>query len=111
MKKEFAKNLFSFVFLLVFFVKMVISIAPLIANQIDNKIVNAVIMQLEIETNASKGLDQAKDTLAKSEWLNGFYKFSFSRPDSIFAMNTYILMQSYQIQAFYPTIPTPPPNS
>jgi len=111
MKKEFAKNLFSFVFLFIFFVKMIISIAPLIANQVDNKIVNAVIMQLEIETNASKGLDQAKDSLSKAEWLNGFYKFDFNRPNSSIAMNTYILMQSYQIQSFYPAIPTPPPNS
>lgn len=111
MKKEFARYSFSLVFLFIFFVKMVISIEPLIADHFDNKLVNTVIMQLEIETNASKGLDQVKDTLVKAEWLNGFYKFSFSRPDSSVAINNYILMYSCQIQTFYPIIPTPPPNS
>lgn len=110
MKKEFARKLFSFVFLFIFFTKMVISIAPLIANHIDNRIVNAVIMQLEIETNSSPGTDQAKDTLTKAEWLSGFYKFNLCRPVTAVAINKYIAMQGYHIQAFYPRVPTPPPN-
>lgn len=110
MKKEYAKKIFSFIFLFIFFTKMVISIAPLIANHIDNRIVNAVIMQLEIETHSTKGSDQAKDTLTKAEWLSGFYKFNLCRPHSIIAINKYIAMQDYKIQAFYPTVPTPPPN-
>ncbi|MFA6945729.1 MAG: hypothetical protein WC220_07465 [Pedobacter sp.] len=110
MKKEFAKKIFSFVFLFIFFAKMVISIVPVIANHIDSKIVNAVIMQLEIESHNSKGADQMKDSLTKGEWLSGFYKFNFCRPHSIIATNKYIAMLDYQIQAFYPTVPTPPPN-
>lgn len=111
MKKEFAKQLFSFVFLFIFFSKMVISITPLIADHIDSKIVNSVIMQLEIESHSSKGVEQSKDSLNKGEWLSDIYKFNFSQPHSLIALNGYILMQDYHIQSFYPSIPTPPPNS
>lgn len=89
---------------------MVISVAPVIANHLDSKIVNAVIMQLEIETNSSKGVDQAKDSLSKGEWLSGFYNFNFEQPHKLIAYKEYTAFQDYHIEAFYPTIPTPPPN-
>jgi hypothetical protein len=110
MKKEFARKLFSHVFLFIFFAKMVISVAPLIAIHMDSEVVNAVIMQLEIESHSSKGTDQAKDSLNKGEWLSGFGKFNFSRPLIDIALNHYILAGDYPIQAFYPSVPTPPPN-
>ncbi|SDM94600.1 hypothetical protein SAMN05421813_1303 [Daejeonella rubra] len=110
MKKELARLIFSIVFLFIFFIKMVISIAPLLADHLDSKIVNAVIMQLEIETHSSKGADQAKDSLNKGEWLSGLYKFNFEQPHKLIANKEYIAMQDYHIEAFYPTIPTPPPN-
>ncbi|MDP3467859.1 MAG: hypothetical protein Q8S11_05960 [Daejeonella sp.] len=110
MKKKFAKKIFSFVFLFIFFVKMVISIAPLIANQIDNRIVNAVIMQLEIETNASKGVDQAKESPNKGEWLNGIFKFNLSSPQNSLALKKYSTNSQFLIESFYPSVPTPPPN-
>lgn len=110
MKKEFARQLFSYVFLFIFFAKMVISVAPLVATHLDSKIVNAVIMQLEIESHSTKGADQAKDSLNKGEWLSDLFKFNFSQPHQILAANKYIAMQDYHIQVFYPTVPTPPPN-
>jgi len=110
MKKESARLIFGLVFLFIFFVKMVISIAPLLADHMDSEIVNAVIMQLEIETNSSKGADQAKDSLTKGEWLSGFYKFNFEQPHKLIAYKEYIALQDYHIEAFYPTIPSPPPN-
>lgn len=110
MKKEFARQLFSFVFLFIFFVKMLISITPLIASHIDSKTVNAVIMQLEIESHSSKQADQTKDTLTKGEWLSGFFKFNFTQPYKLVSFRNYIAIQDYAIQPFYPTVPTPPPN-
>jgi hypothetical protein len=89
---------------------MVISIAPLIANHLDSKIVNAVIMQLEIETNSTKGADQAKDSLTKGEWLSGFYKFNFEQSPKLITSIGYLAFQDNHIELFYPTIPSPPPN-
>lgn len=89
---------------------MVISIAPLIAQHIDSKIVNAVIMQLEIESHSTKSTDQQHDSLSKGEWLSGFYKFNLKRPVAAVAINKYISMQDSLIRAFYPSVPTPPPN-
>jgi hypothetical protein len=109
MKKELARQLFSSIFLFIFFAKMVISIAPLIASHLDSRIVNAVIMQIEIETNA-KTTDQAKDSIDKSEWLHGLSKFNFSSPHAIITLNTFTLYGNFHIQAFYPAVPTPPPN-
>ncbi|SKB53750.1 hypothetical protein [Daejeonella lutea] len=110
MKKEFAKKLFSYVFLFIFFAKMAISVAPLIAIHMDSQVVNAVIMQLEIENHSSKGTDQAKDSLNKGEWLSGLSKFKFAIPQIDLASKQFILLRDYPIQAFYPSVPTPPPN-
>lgn len=75
----------------------------------DSKFINAVIMQLEIETHNTKG-SETKDSVEKAEWLSGISKFNFSRPHVIQAMNRYILLRDNPIQAFYPSVPTPPPN-
>ena len=110
MKKHFVKILFSFVFLSIFFTKMFISIAPLIADHIDNRIVNAVIMQLEIETNASKGVDQAKESINKGEWLSGIFKFNVSSPQTCVALKKYSALSQFLTESFFPSVPTPPPN-
>lgn len=110
MKKETAKRLFSYVFLFIFFAKMVISVAPLVVIHIDSTVVKAVIMQLEIENHSTKGADQAKDNLNKGEWLSGLSKFNFNRPQVDIAMKRFNFSRNYPIQAFYPSVPTPPPN-
>lgn len=110
MKKELARLFFSFIFLFIFSVKMLISIAPLIAIHLDSKIMNSVIMQLEIETNSSKGADQAKDSLNKAEYLSGSYKFNFEEPLQIMNSIKYVLLQDAHKELFYPRIPSPPPN-
>lgn len=110
MTKEFFRISFSFVFLFIFFAKMVISIAPLIATHFDSKVVNAVIMQLEIETHSSTSTDHAKDSLTKGEWLSGIFKFNFEQPQTLIAIKRYLAMQDFHIEAFYPSVPTPPPN-
>jgi hypothetical protein len=109
MKKRSVRQLFSIVFLFIFFAKMVISVAPLVADHINSEVVNSVIMQLEIENNSAKGADQSKDCFHK-EWLNGFSKFNFSRPQISISLNQYTFLGDSPIQAFYPSVPTPPPN-
>ena len=109
MKKQSLRQLFSITFLLIFFAKMVISAAPLVADHINSEIVNLVIMQLEIENNSAKGADQSKDCLYK-EWVNGFSKFNFSRPQIGISLNHYTFLGDSPIQAFYPSVLTPPPN-
>ena len=89
---------------------MVISIAPLIADHIDNRIVNAVIMQIEIETNASKGVDQAKESLNKGEWLSGIYKFNLTSPQTCVSLKKYSARSQFLVESFFPSVPTPPPN-
>ena len=89
---------------------MLISITPLITVHLDSKIMNSVIMQLEIETNTSKGADQAKDSLNKGEFLSGTYKFNFDEPLQIMFPTKYITLQDLNIEVFYPRIPSPPPN-
>ncbi len=67
-------------------------------------------MQLEIESHSTKGSDQAKDSLNKGEWLTGLNKFNFNRPHIDIAIKQYIFSRNFAIQAFYPSVPTPPPN-
>lgn len=110
MKKEFAKKLFSYVFLFIFFAKMAISVAPMVAIHMDSEIVNAAIMQLEIENHSAKSTDQVKDSLNKGEWLNGLSKFKFHNPHVDISSNRYILLRDNPIRAFFPSVPTPPPN-
>lgn len=111
MKKEFASQLFSYLFLIIFFMKMLISITPLLGEHIDSKTINAVIMQLELENYSTKSTDQIKELLNKGEWLNGLYKFNFCLPTKVISFQHYARMKSSQIQAFYPSVLTPPPNS
>lgn len=75
----------------------------------DSKFINAVIMQLEIESHNTKETE-TKDSVEKAEWLSGISKFNFNRPHLIQTMNRYILLRDNPIQAFYPSVPTPPPN-
>ncbi len=89
---------------------MVISVAPMAAVHMDSEVVNAVIMQLEIENHSTKGADQAKDSLNKGEWLSGLSKFKFCNPQVDILSKQYISLRDYPLQAFYPSVPTPPPN-
>jgi hypothetical protein len=110
MKKEYAKKLFSYVFLFIFFAKMFISVAPLITVQLDSEVINAVIMQLEIENHSTKGADQSKDSLNKGEWLGSLSKFKFCNPQIDIVSKIHIFLKDYPLQAFYPSVLTPPPN-
>ena len=86
---------------------MVISVAPLIIAHLDSKTVNAVIMQLEIEH--PKGAD-AKETSVKEFLAFSSFAFSVPKPVLTFLTDGLNTEQDRHLQAFYPSVPTPPPN-
>lgn len=106
MKKFIAKKVFSIIFLSIFMSKMVISVAPLIIAHIDSRSMNAVIMQLEIEHPKSTDV---KDSAMK-EFLNlNTIKVASISPVLVL-MRLFVDDHTKHIRAFYPSVPTPPPN-
>ena len=106
---DFRRKLISGLFLFIFLAKMIISIAPLIINFSDNEQIRAVILQLEIENNA-KEADNSKEKVGKA-----FYDTSDSPFFASSSLIHFFLMLPVEkhsdIESFYPSVPTPPPNT
>lgn len=87
---------------------MVISIAPLVITHFDKHTIHAVIMQLEIEHNAKS--NDVKETSAK--YYCDVYNVSLvlSHPIQLLMGTMSSLDQNKHVSAFYPSVPTPPPN-
>jgi len=109
MRKSFNKKVFSLLFLTIFFLKMVISVAPLIIAHFNKQTVHAVIMQLEIE-NDSKSNDLKENTVKEYFTLNNF-GFTLSHPIQLVLPSMISFDHNKHVQAFYPPVPTPPPNA
>lgn len=88
---------------------MAISVAPLIAISLDAASVNAVIMQLEIEHETAKGEAKAKEVI--KEYDSGESLFSPAGGETLIKVRLVALNNGKHPQAFYPAIPTPPPNA
>lgn len=95
-------------FLSIFVSKMVISVAPLIIAHIDSEAVNAVIMQLEIEHPKSS---DAKESAAKEYITLNSISITLPSPVWILKPVTVNTAQDKHVQAFFPSVPTPPPNA
>ena len=108
MKRERSIKRYSIIFLGVFFVKMALSAAPLIVSHFDKKTVNAVIMQLEIENNAKS--NDVKETSAKEYFTLNNFGFISLHPTSIVLPEMIRVDHDKHVRAFYPSVPTPPPN-
>lgn len=108
MRKPIAKKVFSVIFFTIFFIKVVISIAPLVITHFDKHTIHAVIMQLEIEHSAKS--NDVKETSAK--YYHNVYNVSLALSHSIqLLMDTKNgLEHNKHVSAFYPSVPTPPPN-
>lgn len=108
MKKGKSIRWYSILFLGVFFVKMALSAAPLIVSHFDKKTVNAVIMQLEIENHAKSS--DVKETSVKEFFTLG--NFGLIPLHSALLVLTEMITVDHDkhIRAFYPAVPTPPPN-
>jgi hypothetical protein len=109
MRRELTRVAFSFLFLSIFFSKMVISAAPFVLSHIDRSSVKDVIMQLEIEDDASN--TEKKDTPVK-EYVALFYP-SMHLPEYIRDTATEAVSPDHakHTQSFHPPVPTPPPNT
>jgi hypothetical protein len=107
MAKELNKKVFSFIFLSIFFVKMVITVAPLIAITLDAKSVYAVIMQLEIES--AQGSDKMKETV--KEYFQNSPSINLAGSQQLLTSRADIPDDDGHFRSFYPSVPTPPPNS
>ncbi|MBC8052033.1 MAG: hypothetical protein H7Y13_03115 [Sphingobacteriaceae bacterium] len=108
MEREKSIKLFSIIFLAVFFMKMVISAAPLIISHFDKKAVNAVIMQLEIENHAKS--NDVKETSVKEYFTMSSFRFTLLHPTQLMLSEMITVDHDKHIRAFYPPVPTPPPN-
>ncbi|SEL61311.1 hypothetical protein SAMN05421740_107196 [Parapedobacter koreensis] len=69
-----------------------------------------VVMQLEIENNNGKSGLGDQDCFAK-DYTKAISYFSFLQPPTEFTIQTnYIADDERHFRAFYPAVPTPPPN-
>ncbi len=98
----------SLFFFSIFFTKMTISALPICSADYDSKTIVSVIMQLEIE-NQNNGGDIVKDIFTK------YYNASWSSshimaPIRYLAFTNYIPDDARDIRAYFPAVPTPPPN-
>ncbi|MBC7913913.1 MAG: hypothetical protein H7Y07_07305 [Pyrinomonadaceae bacterium] len=109
MQKERAIKLFSILFLSVFFMKMVISLAPLVIVHFDKQAVHAVIMQLEIENNAKS--NDVKETSVKEYFTLSSFGLVLLHPTELILISMINVDHDKHVQAFYPPVPTPPPNA
>lgn len=111
MTKGSCKLVISIIFLSVFTIKMGLSIAPLILT-IDKETVNAVIMQLELESQAKEANDTVKDMnkfVKKGSDLLHDYQFNLNPLSTECNLRYYTKARPY-INSFFPSVLTPPPN-
>ena len=112
MSTAITREIYSKLFFAIFFAKMVISTSPIFVHDFDKEALLQVVLQLEIENNNGKsGLgDQVKDIFAK-----GYFKLttaiSLQPPADYTIEANFVTDDARHIRAFYPAVPTPPPNS
>lgn len=82
---------------------MIISTAPIVVNFSDSEFIINVMMQLELEGKAQGAVD-AKE-IPVSDYILQFNDLAIHIPQS-----TFNLENERDIIAFFPSVPTPPPN-
>lgn len=111
MSTAIKREIYSILFFAIFFAKMVISTAPIIVHNFDKEALLQVVLQLEIENNNGKSGfgDQLKDVFAKG-YCNLATLLSLQPPANYTIETNVIADDARHIRAFYPSVPTPPPN-
>ncbi|SEN09686.1 hypothetical protein SAMN05216436_111123 [bacterium A37T11] len=99
----------SLFFFSIFFAKMTISALPICSTDYDSKTIISVIMQLEIE-NQNNGGDIVKDIFTKFYCSYWFSSDLMAAPLRYLAFTQYIPDDARDIRAYFPAVPTPPPN-
>jgi hypothetical protein len=85
-------------------------VAPLIVAHFDKESVHAVIMQLEIEDDYSKSHETKEISVKEFLTLNNF-AYSLDHPIELPIPRSLSFELDKHVQAFYPPVPTPPPNA
>ncbi len=111
MSTQVTREIYAKLFFAIFFAKMFISTAPIYIQQFDRDALLQVVMQLEIENNNGKsGIgDQIKDVFAK-DYPKSTIPFKLHPPTDFIVQATFVSNDARHIRAFYPAVPTPPPN-
>lgn len=109
MSLETGRILYAKLFFGIFFMKILISCSPFFFSHVDKETILQVVLQLEIENNNGSSSDQAKD-FAK-EYPKPATHLSYLPPLEFFNALIVIVDDSGFIPAFYPSVPTPPPNA
>lgn len=86
---------------------MVLSIAPVFV-EIDRSTVNAVILQLELENETHETTKDTK-SFKKSE-VNDLYEMCLLPIEMDVKVKYHIKPRNY-VASFFPSVPTPPPNT
>lgn len=105
MNKKIGVKFSSWLFFSIFVAKMVIATAPIYINFSDSERVIEVMMQLELEGKAQGSLD----VVEKGIVFNNF-SLRFNNPFTIANQQLFCLKNARDIIAFFPSVPTPPPN-
>jgi len=110
MSTKVTRVLFAKLFFAIFFAKMFISTVPIFI-QFDRDALLQVVLQLEIENNNGKSGsgDQIKDIFAKG-YLRLAPNCGLQPPTHLATQVNFIANDARHIRAFYPAVPTPPPN-
>lgn len=111
MSNKVTRKIYAKLFFAIFFAKMLISSAPIVFHNFDRQALLRVVLQLEIENNNGKsGLgDHAKELFTK------FYAKDLTFLQSMLPLHylkatNFVADDERHIPAFYPAVPTPPPN-
>jgi len=98
------RKFFSFLFFSIFFLKMIISTAPIYVSILDKEHIMNVIMQLEIEGKTNMGSETAKAIcIDRDDILPAGATKELDRDANP-------LQNDRDLNSFYPSVPTPPPN-
>lgn len=111
MSTAITREIYAKLFFTIFFAKMVISTSPIFVHGFNKEALLQVVLQLEIENNNGKsGLgEQMKDIFAK-----GYFRLANTvslQPPADYTIEANLITDDARhIRAFYPSVPTPPPN-
>ncbi|MBK1439742.1 hypothetical protein JHJ32_07090 [Parapedobacter sp. ISTM3] len=109
MSTKIKREIYAKLFFAIFFSKMVISTAPIFMHGFDRQALLQVVLQLEIENNNGKSGLGDQDFFAK-DYTKSISCFMLQPPAESTIKTTYITDDERHIRAFYPAVPTPPPN-
>lgn len=104
--------MYAVLFFTIFLAKMVITCMPIFFQNFDKETFIQIVLQLEIENNKEKSgmSEQVKEFMAK-DYPKPVANHVFLMPSCITNESDFVFDEDQHVRAFYPSVPTPPPNS